>query len=149
MIELSATDAALLNRLQHGFPLVSHPFREVAQQLGLSEEQVVARLQELERADAISRLGAVFTPNKIGVSTLAALAVPEADVEEVANIVSAEKQVNHNYLREHHYNLWFVVTSPSQLELNQTLARIERRTGLHPLNLPMEQAFHIDLGFPL
>jgi hypothetical protein len=63
--------------------------------------------------------------------------------------VSAHPQVNHNYEREHAYNLWFVVTGRDAHEVAGVLAAIARDTGLEPLDLPLEEPFHIDLGFQL
>ena len=76
-------------------------------------------------------------------------AVPEARLEQVAARINAFPEVNHNYLREHRYNLWFVLTGPDRAHIDRLLAEIEADTGLVPLDLPMQQAFRIDLGFPL
>ena len=54
-----------------------------------------------------------------------------------------------NYLREHDWNLWFVLTGPSREHLDQTLDTIEQITGLKPLDLPMLTAYQINLGFAL
>jgi hypothetical protein len=94
-------------------------------------------------------VGPVFAPQRAGASTLAALAVPEERLESVAGQVSAYAEVNHNYQREHAWNLWFVVTAPDQQRVEQVLADIEAVTGLRVLNLPLQRAFYIDLGFPL
>ena len=149
MNALSAQDCALLNRVQKNFPLESHPFATIAQQLGMTESAVVERLQALAADGAISRFGAVFKPNVVGVSTLAALAVPQDRIEETAAMVNAMPGVNHNYLREHEYNLWFVIVGSNRTELDERLNEIESSTGYPLLDLPMEQAYHIDLGFAL
>ena len=149
MIELSPTDCQLLNHIQRDFPLDSHPFATIADELGMDEETVVSRLQELEGAGAISRFGAVFKPNVVGASTLVALAVPEGEIEKTAELVNALPGVNHNYLREHQYNLWFVITGQNRVELDDRLADIAQSVGFPMLDLPMEQPYHIDLGFPL
>jgi len=91
----------------------------------------------------------VFEHSRAGASTLVALAVPQARLEQVAARISAFPEVNHNYLREHHYNLWFVLTGPDRPHLDRLLAEIEADTGLVPLDLPMLHAYRIDLGFPL
>jgi len=93
-------------------------------------------------------LPAIAQPSRCG-STLAAIAVPDERIKEVAQIVNNFSQVNHNYKREHHFNLWFVVTASSQQEVENILQEIEQQTGLSVMNLPMEQDYHIDLGFPL
>ena len=91
----------------------------------------------------------MFRPNRVGVSTLAALAVPSESLDAVAEIVSAFAEVNHNYEREHRYNLWFVITARDAQHLEQVLDAIAAETGLEPLDLPMLEDYFIDLGFRL
>lgn len=146
---LSELEKRLLNDFQHDFPVTPRPYADIAERLGVTEDEVLAALQELRARGAVSRVGAVFRPNRVGVSTLAALAAPEGQLEEVAALVSACPEVNHNYEREHRFNLWFVVTAGDEQRLREVLADIERRTGLEVLYLPMLEDYHIDLGFDL
>lgn len=147
--DLSQLDCELLNAYQHDFPLVSNPYAAIAAELGVEEAAVMESLNRLQAAGAISRIGAVVAPHKAGWSTLAALKVPAEDFEKVAAIVSGFDEVNHNYEREHMFNLWFVVTASSVEGVKKVLADIERQTGLSVLDLPLEKAYHIDLGFAL
>jgi DNA-binding Lrp family transcriptional regulator len=146
---VSRLEFSLLNDYQHDFPLCSSPFATIAAAKGSDEATVVATLQRLQASGRVSRLGAVFAPRRIGVSTLAALAVPPARLPEVASLVSGFAEVNHNYEREHRFNLWFVATASSAERLAGTLAAIEAASGLAVLRLPLEEEFHIDLGFAL
>lgn len=139
----------LIDRYQHGMPLCAEPYRAMADELGCDESEVLARLEQLQAFGGLSRVGPVFEHSRAGASTLVALAVPQARLEQVAARISAFPEVNHNYLREHHYNLWFVLTGPDRPHLDRLLAEIEADTGLVPLDLPMLQAYRIDLGFPL
>ncbi|MNY17298.1 hypothetical protein D3C86_1506070 [compost metagenome] len=139
----------LLNDFQRGFPLTARPFAELARRLNVDEPEVIDALERLQTQGAISRVGPVFAPNRVGASTLAALSVPADRFEAVAELVSAYPQVNHNYAREHPHNLWFVVTAESRERLAEVLAEIAARTGLSVLDLPLEEEFHIDLGFEL
>ena len=110
---------------------------------------MLRRLATLRRHGVVSRVGPVFAPGRIGASTLAAMAVPPARLESVAACVNRYRAVNHNYEREHAINLWFVLAAPAADELDGVLADIRRRTGLEVLDLRLERAYHIDLGFPL
>ncbi|MGE5027117.1 MAG: Lrp/AsnC family transcriptional regulator [Betaproteobacteria bacterium] len=139
----------LLNDFQRDFPLVPAPFGVMAGRLGVCEADVLATLVQLQARGAVSRVGAVFRPHSIGSSALAALAVPAADLEAVAELVNGYAEVNHNYEREHRYNLWFVVTAADEARVREVLGEIERRTGCPLLHLPMLEDFHIDLGFDL
>ncbi|GEO39117.1 protein NirD [Skermanella aerolata] len=146
---MDALDQRLLDEFQRGFPLTSRPYAEIATRLEVSEAEVIDRLRRLTDDGAVRRVGAVFRPNRVGASTLAALAVPPERLEDVAGLVGAFAEVNHNYAREHWLNLWFVVTAPDAERVAQVLAEIATLTGLTPLDLRLERDFHVDLGFRL
>lgn len=146
---LDPISRSLVDGYQRDFPLCATPFAVLAGDLGVSEHEVLARLGELSETGAISRVGAVVRPHTAGCSTLAAVAAPPDSLESAAAAINSFPGVNHNYEREHAYTLWFVVTGQTQQEVSATLAGIEAATGLAVLNLPLEQAYHIDLGFSL
>lgn len=147
--ELSALEKRLLNEFQQSIPLVERPYAAMAEQLGVTEDEVLQLLADLKARGYLTRVGPVFRPNRIGASTLAALAVPAERLEEVAALINSYPEVNHNYEREHSYNLWFVVTAPDRARVLEVLDNIQARTGLEPMDLPMVRDFHINLGFPL
>ena len=147
--ELDQVDQHLLDDFQRDFPLEPHPFRAMARQLGVSEYDVLCRLVSLKERGFITRVGATVRPNTVGASTLAALSVPEDRIGEVAAIVGAQPGVNHSYLREHEWNLWFVVTAPDRETLADNLDLIRNLTGLSLLDLRLLRPFNIDLGFSL
>jgi DNA-binding Lrp family transcriptional regulator len=142
-------DQRLLDGWQRDFPLVSRPYASIGQMINLDEDQVIIRLDRLKASGAISRIGATIRPNTIAVSTLAAIAVPEKQISEVAAIIGGEEGVNHSYLREHRLNLWFVATAPDDRALQASLERIETTSGLPVHSFPLLTAFNIDLGFSL
>lgn len=146
---LDTLDRRLLDDHQRGFPVCEMPFAEIARALGCEADEVLRRLATLRRHGVVSRVGPVFAPGRIGASTLAAMAVPPARLESVAACVNRYRAVNHNYEREHDVNLWFVLAAPDADELDGALTDIRRRTGLEVLDLRLERAYHIDLGFPL
>lgn len=146
---MEALTEKLLNNYQRDFPLTPRPFSRLAQSLNTSTEQVLARLKTLQTSGAVSRVGPVFRPNTVGASTLAAMAIPADKLQTIAAIISGFPQVNHNYEREHVYNLWFVVTDRNADSLAETLRQIQLETGYRALALPLLRDYHIDLGFPM
>lgn len=139
----------LLNDFQRDFPLSPTPYRDIGERLGVTETEVIAALAELNEHQFISRIGAVIPPNQIGVSTLVAMAIPEAELQAVAEQISAFPEVNHNYEREHRLNLWFVAVAATDRHLQAVIEDIERQTGYAALQLPLVDDFFIDLGFTL
>ena len=146
---MDAFELSVLNHFQRDFPLVPRPFAAMAQRLGCAEARVLDTLRALKARGAVSRVGGVVTPRRIGASTLAALSVPPERLPAVADRVSAFSEVNHNYEREHRFNLWFVLAAGDLDRLAATLEQIRRDTGCPVISLPLQEEFHIDLGFDL
>jgi DNA-binding Lrp family transcriptional regulator len=149
MRQYSDLEQHLLNDFQHGLSLSPTPYAELAQQLGVDEAAVLENLHRLQAEGVISRVGPVFRPNRLGVSTLAAMAIPGDELDRVAEIVSSFAEINHNYERDHEFNLWFVVIAADRSALQALLTEIEARTGYSVMDLPMQEDYFIDLGFKL
>ncbi|MFM9885646.1 MAG: Lrp/AsnC family transcriptional regulator, partial [Burkholderiales bacterium] len=92
---MSPLNHRLLNAYQHRFPLVPAPFAQLARDTGASEDKILKSFAMLEASGHLSRIGAVFRPNTIGASTLAAFRVPPPDLDRVAGIVNAYAGVDH------------------------------------------------------
>ena len=154
---ISQLQQQLINNYQKGFPLCAQPFKQVAGELGYSENEVIEAIKELDKLDILSRVGPVFDHKKAGASTLAAVAVPAVQLDTIAEIINQFDAVNHNYARHSNslnsdarhkgYNLWFVVTACNAIILKEVLDEIEHQTGFPILVLPMEASYHIDLSF--
>ncbi len=148
-LSFSELEKRLLNDFQHGLPMSPAPFADIAAQLDVSEDEVLDAFSKLQAEGAISRIGPVFTPNRIGASTLAAMSIPAERLERTARVINAFPEVNHNYERDHVFNLWFVVTASSEEHLDSVLREIEQHAGYPLMSLPMLEDYFIDLGFKL
>lgn len=146
---LSALHKRLLNDYQQDFPLSPTPFKDIADQLGVSEQEVLTTFAELREQQRLSRIGAIVAPNRVGASTLAAMAIAESDLSDVAELISRYPEVNHNYERENRYNLWFVAVASDQPRLQALLTEIEKQSGYPVMSLPMLADYFINLGFAL
>ena len=146
---LTGTELALLDRWQRGFPLVKRPFAVVGKSVGITERSALDIFEKLQEQQMISRIGAIVRPHAVGASTLGAMRVTPDRLEEVAAVVSAQPFVSHNYQRTNDYNLWFVIAAPHTQAVAATIASIRDITDLAVLDLPLQRAYHLDLGFPL
>ena len=118
-------DRAIVNALQGGFPISGEPYREVAETLGIAEAELIARLGRLLESKTLTRFGPMFQVERMGGAfVLAALAVPEADYERVAELVNALPEVAHNYRREHAFNMWFVLATETPEGIQVAIERI-------------------------
>ena len=146
--ETDKLDKKILDIIQSDFPLVSRPYAELAKKLGSSETEIFQRINAMRNSGLIRRLGANFKSSGLGfVSTLCAAKVPEDKLEEFIAFVNALPGVTHNYEREHQYNIWFTLISPSTENAIQTLADIKAKTGITVLNLPATKLYKIRVDF--
>lgn len=136
--------------IQEDFPLVEAPYAELGRRLGISEGEVLERLEKIKGEGIIRRIGAVFDLRRLGyASTLCAMQVPEERLAEVAAVVNSFPGVTHNYLREDLYNMWFTLIGPCRRHLEKVITSIEGRTRLPVLELPAERSYKIRVNFNL
>ncbi len=148
--ELSALDIALINLLQKGLPVCERPFAEIAITLNTTEAEVIEHLKALRENKILTRFGPMFDAACLGGAfTLAALAVPEEDFDKVTEQVNSFEQIAHNYRRDHTFNMWFVIATESQSEIEQVINAIEEKTQLPVLNTPKLEEFYVGLYLPV
>lgn len=145
-VPLDDTDRRIINALQGGFPLADEPYREVAAGLGLTEGELLDRLDRLLKARVLTRFGPMFQIERLGGAfVLAAMQVPEADFERVAEQVNSLPEVAHNYRREHAFNMWFVLATEKPGGIDAAVARIEALTGLPVFPFPKEREYFVEM----
>ena len=139
----------LIRAIQAGVPLVSRPFAELGEDLGISEAAVLAGLRELKEEGVLREISAVLEGSALGYdSALVAGEVPEQKLEHVASVVSAHPTVTHNYLRNHRYVLWFTIAVPPEMDLDHTLKLLAREAGVEAFHaLRRTHTFKIGVNF--
>lgn len=143
---LDDIDRALINALQGDFPLVREPYRQVAVTLGLDEDELLRRLDAMLERRVLTRFGPMFQIERAGGAfVLAAMKVPEADFERVAEQVNAFAEVAHNYRREHALNMWFVLATATPQGIAAAIAAIESATGLPVFAFPKEREYFVEM----
>ena len=147
-MNLDAVDKEIVNALQGGFPISERPYAEAAGQLGLSEDELLARLQRLLADGVLSRFGPMYHAERLGGAlTLAAMSVRAEDFERVAALVNRFPEVAHNYARDHVLNMWFVLATETPARVEEVIGEIEQLTGYRVCNLPKLEEFYVGLRF--
>jgi DNA-binding Lrp family transcriptional regulator len=150
--EPDQTDLAILNILQEDLPLVSRPWKEIADRMGITETGILDRMKRMEAAGIIRGISPVLESRRLGLhaATLVALHVPEERLNEIAAIISSYAEVSHNFRRDHFYSLWFTIAAQNREEIQRVLCEILDRTGISAsdaLDLPTVRKIKIDVRF--
>lgn len=142
-------DKKLLNLVQNGLPVESRPFLTIGKKLEITEEEVISRLEKLKRETFIRRIGGIFDSKKLGyVSTLCAISVPEERIEDVSEVINGYEEVTHNYIRNHHYNMWFTIIAQSKEKIDEVIRDIKSKAEINKIiNLPSVKLFKIRATF--
>jgi len=147
-IRLTTFQRQLCNVLQNGLSICQRPFAETAKSLKSSEEEILQQANKLKAAGVIRRIGAVINHRALGqTGTLVAAHVPQENLQEVIEAVNSLQGVSHNYLRKHHYNLWFTLQAPSYEQIEITLSKLSTRFGVDFHSLPVARIFKLDVHF--
>jgi len=139
-------DRQIINALQNGFPICNAPYRQVAAQLGLTEQDLITRLKALLDSGVLTRFGPLYNAEQMGGAlTLAAVKAPVERYNEITEIINAFPEVAHNYARSHELNMWFVIATETPEQIQQTINAIERATGLTVYNMPKIKEYFVNL----
>lgn len=145
-VPMDDLDKAIINRLQHGFPVIAEPYAAIAAELNTSTDELLLRLRRLLDNKILSRFGPMYHAERLGGAlTLAAMALPEEDFDSVCEQVNSLPQVAHNYRREHTLNMWFVLATETPQEIQDTIQLIEQRSGYPVYNMPKLEEFYVGL----
>lgn len=147
-MDMSSTDRRIINALQGGFPVCDRPYAQAARTLGMQEEELISRIGKLLESGVLSRFGPLYNADRIGgTAILAAMAIPEDEYVQVAEIVNAQTEIAHNYRREHALNMWFVGSADRAEKVEEAFERIEQLTGYPIHRFPKEREFFVELRF--
>jgi len=132
----SSSDRSIIGLIQGDIPLESHPFAGLARKLNVSEQEIVARLRNLQKNGIIRRWGAVLRHQKAGyfANAMVAWKVAPDRADETGNIMAQFAEVSHCYLREvpeiFGYNLFAMIHARSDEKLLELIVAISEKTGL-------------------
>jgi DNA-binding Lrp family transcriptional regulator len=139
----------ILSRIQKKFPLVARPFKVIADELDMSEDEVLEILQEQKKGNIIRQTSAIFDTKRLGYkSSLVAFRIPSQKISDAVKIINSHPGISHNYERNHDFNIWFTVAvSPtSKLGLEKTVALLSEATGAEDyIILPTLKLFKINV----
>jgi siroheme decarboxylase len=148
-VELDDLDRAILNRIQAEVPLVPRPFAALGRDFGLTENQMIARVQRMWDQGVIRRLGPIINYPAWEMSgVLVAAKLDEANLDAAKTAVAAHPEITHAYLREHEWNLWFTVIAENETARDAIIDRVTEVAGLKDVRkLPKLKGFKLGVKF--
>jgi DNA-binding Lrp family transcriptional regulator len=139
-------DRRIINHLHSGLTICDRPYLVAANEMGISEENLILRLSNLLEKRVLTRVGPLFQIERVGGAfTLAALHAPKEEYEVIAAKVNALPEIAHNYEREHELNMWFVIATEDPEQINAVIQVIEAKTQCKVFNFPKIKEYFVEL----
>ena len=138
---LTDFDKKIIREIQTDLPLSKRPFYDIAQKLGIEEEELLKRIQEFIDEGYIRRFGATLRHRRVGINAnaMSIWVVPEMDVDRVGKRMASFKEVTHCYERhtlpDWKYNLYAMIHAKTKEECLEIVARISEKTGMKEYKL--------------
>jgi DNA-binding Lrp family transcriptional regulator len=121
----------ILLKIQKNFPMTKKPFEDIANSLGIDENEVINIIKQNKDKKIIRQISAIFDTKALGYnSSLVAFEIPKEQIQKSVEIINAHPGISHNYERNHQFNIWFTLaTSPdSSLGLEKTVEILAKTT---------------------
>ena len=133
---LDELDKNIIAIMQDEFPLVAEPYRAIADKLGISEEELLIRLNKYSQSKQIRKMGAVLRHRAVGYSAnaLCAWIVPEQRIGEVGEMFAKIAVVTHCYARLTQpgwsYNFYTMLHANTREQCNVIAGELADQAGL-------------------
>ena len=128
---LDETDRRIIQATQTGLPLTPEPYQTLAEQLGLSTDEIMQRLSAMLASGIIRRIGAVPNHYKLGYcfNGMTVWDVPDEVIDKLGQQVGQLEFVSHCYHRPRHlpewpYNLFAMVHAKTRQDVDQQIQQI-------------------------
>ena len=145
---MNEVDRNIINQMQEDFPVCSEPFAVLAEQLNIEENELLQRVQFLLDDGTLSLIGPLYNIEKLGgIYCLVAMRIPEHALEKVINTINSYPEVAHNYERTHELNVWFVLATETEAQLEKLLEDIEEKTAYPTYKMPKLDEYYVGLKF--
>lgn len=139
-------DIMLLKTVQNGLELTKRPYQALGEKMGISEDEVIARLQALVEKGVIRRFAAAIGHRALGIVANAMIVwkVPAGDLERIGRIMASFECVTHCYERtvqpEWPYNLYAMVHSRDRDECVRMASEIAKAAGVEDYKILFSEA---------
>ncbi len=134
--ELTERDKAVIKALQGDFPICEEPYKVLAEQIGISEDEFINCVKNLTETKKIRKMGAVLRHREAGfvANALCVWNVPNEKLDEIANIMAKHSAISHCYDRNTapnwNYNLYTMIHAKSREECERIVKELSELTNI-------------------
>lgn len=134
---IGSLEKKIIRILQKEIPVDKEPYKIIAEELGLTEEELLEKINKLHNEGILKRVGAVLRHEEAGIkgNALVVWKVPEEKVENVGNIMSSLQEISHCYERftceNWRYNMFTMIHGKTREQCDKVIKQVADNTGIY------------------
>jgi DNA-binding Lrp family transcriptional regulator len=145
---MEVIDRKILALMQEAFPVVSDPYLELSEKLGISKDELFRRVKALYETGYILKISPKYVRSPKAIRALIALKVEEELEDKIAEAINNYEEVSHNYKRDSEYSLWFTISTASRKEFDGIISKIWDIKGVkNMLILASKKLYKLNVEF--
>ncbi|AKN29582.1 transcriptional regulator [Clostridium carboxidivorans P7] len=127
---LSALDKSIIRKLQEDIPLTPRPYKAMAEEIGITEEELLNKIEDFQSKGILRRIGGILNHREAGFEANAMVVwmVPEDDIQKVGKTMASLKEVTHCYERatsnKWPYNIFTMVHGQNKKQCEDIIKKI-------------------------
>ena len=131
-------DRQIITATQAGLPLTAEPYQSLAEQIGISADDLMQRLQFMQNSGIIRRIGAIPNHYKLGYkhNGMTVWDIEDESIDKLGKQIGELDFVSHCYHRPRHlpewrYNLFAMIHSKTVAGAEEQIKQITTLLGSH------------------
>ena len=133
---LTEIDRSLIVATQEGLPVSERPYQVIAEEVGISEDEVICRLEKMLEHGVIRRIAVIPNHYRIGFKAngMTVWNVKDEDVSRLGRQIGELPYVSHCYQRPRHepywsYNLFAMVHGTERAQVEERAEKLKAILG--------------------
>ena len=125
-----------VDNIPFDMPVKAEPFKDHAEKIGLTEEDVLLRIMQMQGSGEIRRFGALLRPTKAGLNFNALIVwkIPDNKINEIGELLAKNSSISHCYRRATTdtwpYNLYAMIHAKDEDEGLRIIGELQAEIGL-------------------
>lgn len=127
---LSAIDRSIIRKLQEDIPLTPRPYKSIAEEIGITEEELLSKIEDFQNNGVLRRIGGILNHREAGFEANAMVVwmISEDNVQKLGEIMASFKEVTHCYERpissKWPYNIFTMVHGQNKKQCEDIIKKI-------------------------
>lgn len=133
---LSTLDKKIIRRLQEDIPLTPHPYKDMADELNIDEDELISRIKKYKETGILKRISAILYHRQAGFKANAMVAwkVNNDNINSIGEYMASIPEISHCYQRIAYpfwdYNLYTMIHAKDVKKCNKIIKNLSDTTGI-------------------